>query len=93
MQTQTLSADVTTIHHHHDTTVHRGQSPYLSILKLFLIHSEILDLNTINVIFTNEANIECWKNKRQVAVNSKIRRLNSFIKFVSVSFQSKSSNS
>ncbi|KAF8024215.1 hypothetical protein BT93_F1421 [Corymbia citriodora subsp. variegata] len=39
------------------------------------------------VIFTNESNIERWKNKRQVAVDSKIGRLNSFIKLVNVPIQ------
>ncbi|XP_062011602.1 polynucleotide 3'-phosphatase ZDP-like isoform X1 [Rosa rugosa] len=39
------------------------------------------------VIFTNEANIERWKNKRQVAVDSKIGRLNDFIKEVKVPIQ------
>ncbi|KAI4388255.1 hypothetical protein MLD38_000599 [Melastoma candidum] len=39
------------------------------------------------VIFTNESNIERWKNKRQVAVDSKIGRLNSFIKVVNVPMQ------
>nr|XP_011460789.1 PREDICTED: polynucleotide 3'-phosphatase ZDP isoform X1 [Fragaria vesca subsp. vesca] len=39
------------------------------------------------VIFTNEANIERWKNKRQVAVDSKIGRLNDFIKEVNVPIQ------
>lgn len=39
------------------------------------------------VIFTNEANIERWKNKRQVAVDSKIGRLDSFIKLVNVPIQ------
>ncbi|KAI7739198.1 hypothetical protein M8C21_016173 [Ambrosia artemisiifolia] len=34
------------------------------------------------VIFTNESNIERWKNKRQVAVDSKIGRLDAFIKLV-----------
>ncbi|KAF7822629.1 polynucleotide 3'-phosphatase ZDP isoform X1 [Senna tora] len=39
------------------------------------------------VIFTNESNIERWKNKRQVAVDSKVGRLNSFIKKVKVPIQ------
>ncbi|XP_010251581.1 PREDICTED: polynucleotide 3'-phosphatase ZDP [Nelumbo nucifera] len=39
------------------------------------------------VIFTNESNIERWKNKRQVAVDSKIGRLNKFIKHVKVPIQ------
>ncbi|XP_020417840.1 polynucleotide 3'-phosphatase ZDP [Prunus persica] len=39
------------------------------------------------VIFTNESNIERWKNKRQVAVDSKIGRLNNFIKKVKVPIQ------
>ncbi|KAM7280390.1 hypothetical protein ACFE04_007524 [Oxalis oulophora] len=39
------------------------------------------------VIFTNESNIECWKNKRQVAIDSKIGRLNNFIKLVNVPIQ------
>ncbi|OMO74744.1 Zinc finger, PARP-type [Corchorus capsularis] len=39
------------------------------------------------VIFTNESNIERWKNKRQVAVDSKIGRLNSFIEQVKVPMQ------
>ncbi|KAK9937845.1 hypothetical protein M0R45_014612 [Rubus argutus] len=39
------------------------------------------------VIFTNESNIERWKNKRQVAVDSKIGRLNNFIKEVKVPIQ------
>ncbi|GAB4846576.1 hypothetical protein Ancab_025583 [Ancistrocladus abbreviatus] len=39
------------------------------------------------VIFTNESNIERWKNKRQVAVDSKIGRLNNFIKHVKVPMQ------
>ncbi|XP_024021866.1 polynucleotide 3'-phosphatase ZDP isoform X2 [Morus notabilis] len=36
------------------------------------------------VIFTNESNIERWKKKRQVAVDSKLGRLNNFIKTVKV---------
>lgn len=39
------------------------------------------------VIFTNESNIDRWKNKRQVAVDSKIGRLNNFIKLVKVPIQ------
>eukprot|EP00262_Sarcandra_glabra_P005339 TRINITY_DN1680_c0_g1_i2.p1 TRINITY_DN1680_c0_g1~~TRINITY_DN1680_c0_g1_i2.p1 ORF type:complete len:356 (+),score=67.32 TRINITY_DN1680_c0_g1_i2:127-1194(+) len=39
------------------------------------------------VIFTNESNIERWKNKRQQAVDSKIGRLNNFIKHVKVPIQ------
>lgn len=39
------------------------------------------------VIFTNESNIERWKNKRQVAVDSKIGRLNNFINLVKVPIQ------
>ncbi|KAK8965143.1 Polynucleotide 3'-phosphatase ZDP [Platanthera guangdongensis] len=39
------------------------------------------------VIFTNESNIERWKNKRQHAVDSKIGRLDSFIKLVKVPIQ------
>ncbi|KAH9723084.1 polynucleotide 3'-phosphatase ZDP [Citrus sinensis] len=39
------------------------------------------------VIFTNEANIERWKNKRQIAVDSKLGRLNNFIKCVKVPIQ------
>ncbi|XP_021997286.1 polynucleotide 3'-phosphatase ZDP isoform X2 [Helianthus annuus] len=39
------------------------------------------------VIFTNESNIERWKNKRQVAVDSKIGRLYAFIKLVNVPIQ------
>ncbi|XWS10899.1 hypothetical protein CRYUN_Cryun38cG0037900 [Craigia yunnanensis] len=40
-----------------------------------------------DVIFTNESNIDRWKNKRQVAVDSKIGRLNNFIKQVKVPMQ------
>ncbi|RYR42381.1 hypothetical protein Ahy_A08g038853 [Arachis hypogaea] len=43
------------------------------------------------VIFTNESNIERWKNKRQVAVDSKIGRLNNFIEKVKVPIQKSSS--
>uniref|UniRef100_A0A2P2JX46 Uncharacterized protein MANES_15G094900 n=1 Tax=Rhizophora mucronata TaxID=61149 RepID=A0A2P2JX46_RHIMU len=39
------------------------------------------------VIFTNESNIDRWKNKRQVAVDSKLGRLQSFIKCVKVPIQ------
>ncbi|XP_074351132.1 polynucleotide 3'-phosphatase ZDP-like isoform X3 [Apium graveolens] len=39
------------------------------------------------VIFTNESNIDRWKNKRQIAVDSKIGRLNNFIKKVGVPIQ------
>ncbi|XP_021288735.1 polynucleotide 3'-phosphatase ZDP isoform X2 [Herrania umbratica] len=39
------------------------------------------------VIFTNESNIERWKNKRQLAVDSKIGRLNNFINQVKVPMQ------
>ncbi|KAK4750673.1 hypothetical protein SAY87_004155 [Trapa incisa] len=39
------------------------------------------------VIFTNESNIERWKNKRKVAVDSKIGRLNNFIQLVNVPIQ------
>ncbi len=43
--------------------------------------------NHHQVIFTNESNIERWTNKRQVAVDSKIGRLNNFIKQVKVPIQ------
>ncbi|TKY66420.1 Polynucleotide 3'-phosphatase ZDP [Spatholobus suberectus] len=39
------------------------------------------------VIFTNESNIERWKNKRQLAVDSKLGRLNNFIEKVKVPVQ------
>ncbi|MQL84963.1 hypothetical protein Taro_017484 [Colocasia esculenta] len=39
------------------------------------------------VIFTNESNIERWKNKRQVAVDSKIGRIENFLKHVKVPMQ------
>ncbi|XP_065861953.1 polynucleotide 3'-phosphatase ZDP-like [Euphorbia lathyris] len=39
------------------------------------------------VIFTNESNIDRWKNKRQVAVDSKLGRLSNFIKHVKVPIQ------
>lgn len=39
------------------------------------------------MIFTNESNIDRWKNKRQVAVDSKIGRLMNFIKLVKVPMQ------
>ncbi|XP_010552122.1 PREDICTED: polynucleotide 3'-phosphatase ZDP isoform X2 [Tarenaya hassleriana] len=39
------------------------------------------------VIFTNESNIDRWKNKRQAAVDSKIGRLNNFINRVEVPIQ------
>ncbi|KAG1367725.1 polynucleotide 3'-phosphatase ZDP [Cocos nucifera] len=39
------------------------------------------------VIFTNESNIERWKKKRQQAVDSKIGRLDNFIKHVKVPIQ------
>ncbi|KAF9615275.1 hypothetical protein IFM89_022602 [Coptis chinensis] len=39
------------------------------------------------VIFTNESNIDRWKNKRKVAIDSKVGRLNNFIKCVGVPVQ------
>ncbi|PPS02563.1 hypothetical protein GOBAR_AA18114 [Gossypium barbadense] len=39
------------------------------------------------VIFTNESNIDRWKNKRQVAVDSKIGRITNFINKVKVPMQ------
>ncbi|XP_077251262.1 phosphoesterase isoform X2 [Tasmannia lanceolata] len=39
------------------------------------------------VIFTNESNIERWKNKRQQAVDSKLGRLNNFMRHVKVPMQ------
>ncbi|XP_058749930.1 polynucleotide 3'-phosphatase ZDP-like isoform X1 [Vicia villosa] len=39
------------------------------------------------VIFTNESNIDRWKNQRQKAVDSKIGRLNQFIEKVKVPIQ------
>lgn len=51
--------------------------------KLQRLYSEGFKL----VIFTNESNIDRWKNKRQVAIDSKIGRLNSFIKLVNVPIQ------
>ncbi|KMZ64327.1 hypothetical protein ZOSMA_375G00160 [Zostera marina] len=39
------------------------------------------------VIFTNESNIERWKNKRQQAIDSKVGRLDNFIKCVEVPMQ------
>ncbi|KAL6845120.1 hypothetical protein ACP4OV_024615 [Aristida adscensionis] len=39
------------------------------------------------VIFTNESNIERWKNKRQEAIDSKVGRLDNFINCVRVPIQ------
>jgi len=39
------------------------------------------------VIFTNESNIDRWKNKRQQAVDSKVGRLDNFIERVKVPIQ------
>ncbi|KAK9103785.1 hypothetical protein Sjap_021039 [Stephania japonica] len=39
------------------------------------------------VVFTNESNIERWKKKRQVAVDSKVGRLKNFIKHVNIPIQ------
>lgn len=39
------------------------------------------------VIFTNESNIDRWKNKRQKAVDSKVGRLSKFINLVKVPIQ------
>ncbi|RLM92787.1 polynucleotide 3' [Panicum miliaceum] len=39
------------------------------------------------VIFTNESNIDRWKNKRQEAVDSKVGRLDNFIECVKVPIQ------
>ncbi|KAK1667212.1 hypothetical protein QYE76_055371 [Lolium multiflorum] len=39
------------------------------------------------VIFTNESNIDRWKNKRQQAVDSKVGRLDNFIECVKVPVQ------
>lgn len=65
--------------------------PFIHVIELsqFLLLIEILILNGHQVIFTNESNIDRWKNKRQAAVDSKIGRLNSFIKRVEVPIQVK----
>lgn len=57
------------------------------ICKTLLYHSPYSFSNYCQVIFTNESNIERWKNKRQVAVDSKVGRLNNFIKTVKVPIQ------
>lgn len=41
----------------------------------------------MQVIFTNESNIERWKKSRQAAVDSKIGRLEQFIKVAGVPIQ------
>lgn len=51
--------------------------------KLQKLHSDGFKL----VVFTNESNIDRWKNKRQTAVDSKVGRLNNFIKRVNVPMQ------
>lgn len=72
-----------------NTTVKRVGAAAWSLMypsipeKLQRLYSEGFKL----VIFTNESNIDRWKNKRQVAVDSKIGRLNSFIKLVNVPIQ------
>ncbi|KAL3016455.1 hypothetical protein AAZX31_06G214100 [Glycine max] len=53
---------------------------------LDIYYKNLADFRTL-VIFTNESNIERWKNKRQVAVDSKIGRLNNFIEKVKVPVQ------
>lgn len=64
--------------------------PLIHVTELSqFVRIEILILNGHQVIFTNESNIDRWKNKRQAAVDSKIGRLNSFIKRVEVPIQVK----
>ncbi|MCO5558180.1 hypothetical protein L7F22_011759 [Adiantum nelumboides] len=44
-------------------------------------------LQQVQVIFTNESNIDRWKNNRQKAVDSKIGRLKGFMKLVDAPMQ------
>jgi hypothetical protein len=48
---------------------------------------QIMLYDCCQVIFTNESNIDRWKNKRQQAVDSKVGRLDNFIKCVKVPIQ------
>lgn len=53
-------------------------------------HSMLIQNHVVwcwQVIFTNESNIERWKNKRQQAVDSKVGRLDNFIECVKVPIQ------
>ncbi|GJY83697.1 hypothetical protein Tco_0497073 [Tanacetum coccineum] len=65
--------------------------PKQSVLQILRVMQIILRIVTtkvpLTVIFTNESNIERWKNKRPVAVDSKIGRLDNFIKLVEVPVQ------
>ncbi|GJS00639.1 polynucleotide 3'-phosphatase ZDP [Tanacetum coccineum] len=47
----------------------------------------LLNNQSVKVIYTNESNIERWKNKRPVVVDSKIGRLDNFINLVEVPVQ------
>ncbi|THG05041.1 hypothetical protein TEA_027713 [Camellia sinensis var. sinensis] len=60
-----------------------GGCPVILVQERFSVTLASMNL----VIFTNESNIDRWKNKRQVAVDSKIGRLNNFIKHVTVPIQ------
>ncbi|XP_078431210.1 phosphoesterase isoform X2 [Wolffia australiana] len=52
-------------------------------MKLQRLHKEGYKL----VVFTNESNIDRWKNKRQLAIDSKIGRLENFMQLVGVPMQ------
>ncbi|RZC84987.1 hypothetical protein C5167_047772 [Papaver somniferum] len=72
-----------------DTDVHRIGADAWSLMspsipeKLKSLYKDGYKL----VIFTNESNIDRWKNKRQVAIDSKIGRLQKFIDCVKVPIQ------
>ncbi|KAI3901350.1 hypothetical protein MKW92_024665 [Papaver armeniacum] len=72
-----------------DTDVHRIGADAWSLMspsipeKLNSLYRDGYKL----VIFTNESNIDRWKNKRQVAIDSKIGRLQKFIDCVKVPIQ------
>lgn len=49
--------------------------------------STIMFLHVLQVIFSNESNIERWSKSRQKAVDSKLGRVDAFMKVVGVPMQ------
>ncbi|ONM04939.1 hypothetical protein ZEAMMB73_Zm00001d032371 [Zea mays] len=77
--------------YHHESLDNANISDHLEVYlgDYVPLNASDVQMEQFQVIFTNESNIERWKNKRQQAVDSKVGRLDNFIQCVKAPIQGK----